>query len=531
MIRGCVAKLKEHEREQCVKNDDTCKTCKTPDDGCNKRQHFAECAVTNGEIEIQLEPKSSERKTQICTDYNDNCLIFLPSQTTVVRNCFNEYVRENHLTANFLSEKYNASKYDVCSTPLCNNFKLEPSKCISCNSLSDNNCFDTTLASRKECPMEVHPSGCYHIQGNFVERGCLADLDEKKRKSCESDSNTCKHCIGNECNSKPLFQKCITTNKTEENDALMGYSDLSSHSKVCRKYSDACYIVAFNESVRRGCVSDLLESPFQANEPISDCSNDELCEECTNKDNCNNGKIENELCLVCTSETESLCKYYPEDLESQKCPLSLKTMGCYLSMDGSHVKRGCMSELDTKMRHDCRLDDGTCRSCMGNDCNKKKSFQMCTECDSRVDGASCISTPSKATGRTCPTYFGHCYTLIRNEDVIRNCTGDDNYPNPIDFTVENDFKLCSDRQNCNDAPIGNLTCISCDSTVDPDCAMDTYGATHRTETCTLSNRPPTCYHWIDINGHKRGKHSSESRVFIFLKTICPFLSFKVAHKI
>lgn len=469
-----------------MENGETCKTCH--DDRCNHKQYFPECFVTNGEIEIQNEQVGDGKKRKICADYNDVCFVSSPSQTTVIRDCLKGYAKRNDLSEKILSEKFKPSNYVICDTPLCNNHELKPTVCISCNSHTDDNCFNTTSAERKDCPLELSPSGCYHFQGNVVHRGCMADLDDATRKLCESDSETCKRCVGDECNSKTLFQKCLIANDMD-----------STHSETCKRYTDECYIAVFNDSIRRGCTSDLIESPFQAMELISICTNNELCETCSGTNDCNDRQLKIEHCLVCTSEGDIYCKYYPSEKFSQKCPLALKEMGCYLSKTGLDIQRGCISELDSERREYCQRDDGTCRMCRGENCNKKTNFQECVDCDSKTD-KSCMDSPFRAFGRVCPGYYGQCYTLVRDGAVIRNCTGDQHISMPNECKGD-ECKLCSNQGNCNDRPIEQLTCITCNSK-NSDCSTDT----SQSELCTLTSvHPQSCYHFIGRTGkHDRG---------------------------
>lgn len=497
MMRGCVANLEGEEKENCLENDKICKSCLR--NGCNRKRAFAECMVTNGVVHVKYKPKQpfdDKLFTKICKKYDDSCFVLANDLNIVFRDCLSEYSEKNEVSINFLSEHHNSTSYEVCSEPLCNDHDIQPFYCLSCDSRYDGNCMNTSSSERKRCSLEVNPSGCYHFDGNHIERGCITDLDEEKRELCESDSETCKKCIGNECNSKAVFQKCLATDGEGFNN------------KTCKRYTDECFIHVSDNNVRRGCVSDLIESPIDGIDIVADCENDEICEKCSDRNNCNDREIEGEYCLVCTSTDDLFCLHYPESLNaSEQCPLTLKQIGCYLQQDGFwYAERGCMSHLDSTRQLGCKTSNSTCKMCLGNNCNEKRRFQTCADCNSKVDGKDCIDKAFIAKIRTCDDYHGECYTQVENADVIRNCTGDNIIPN-ADTCKENpdNCKLCSDSSFCNDRTIRTLKCVTCDSLTDSSCASNT--TFEKFSTCPLSVHEPNCYHMIDGGQiHRRGEH-------------------------
>lgn len=498
-MRGCVANLGDEDKNHCLENDNTCKTCFK--NGCNKRLAFAECLATNGVVHVTYIPTTNDDQvfTKTCKMYNDSCFVLAHDLNGVIRDCFNEYVENNAVTVNFLTEGYNASSYEVCSEPLCNDHDVRPVHCISCDSRYDENCTNTTLSERKRCFLEVNPSGCYHFEGDHIERGCIFDLDDDKRKLCESDSETCKKCIGNECNSRIMLQKCLATDRLSN----LNYD----FSKTCKRYTDECFIHVSNNNTRRGCLNDLIDSPVDGIDIVEDCKNDEICEKCSDRPNCNDRQFESEHCIVCSSKDDLRCFFNPESLEvRKKCPLALKQMGCYLRKDGGlHAERGCMSQLEPNERNDCRRRNSTCKMCWGDSCNEKRYFQSCAECNSLIDGEDCINKAYIAKSQVCEDYHGECYTHVQNGGVVRNCTGDATVPDADTCKANPDScQLCSDSGNCNDKTITSLTCISCDSSVDRTCATNT--TFDQVTTCAISIHEPSCYHFIDDDlVHRRGK--------------------------
>lgn len=496
-----MASLNGADQEQCIKNSDTCKTCLS--NGCNAKNAFAECIATDGEVSIDYKTTSpSDKKifTKICKAYDDKCFIVVNDSEMVMRDCFNEYLERANVPSNFLSA-HSDSLYEVCAEPLCNDHIVKRMHCLTCDSRYDNTCINTTLAERRNCSLELNPSGCYHFETDHIERGCISDLQPEKRHLCESDSDQCKSCIGNSCNSKQFFQKCIATS---EMDVSVIYS------KVCKRYDDKCFIHVRNNTIRRGCVSDLIVSSVDGIDIVGDCENDEICELCTASNNCNDRKVQTENCIVCSSN-DTQCKFYPSIEMSQECPLAMKMMGCYLYQDGGfHAKRGCKSHLDKEEQHNCQRYGSECKTCLGNNCNVKRSFQTCSVCNSYTDGDECIHRSFSFKVKTCPNYLDECYTLIQNGHVYRNCIGDELIPN-AEACVNNpkNCKLCSDKSSCNDEDVKALTCVTCDSSTNPLCAANSTGLHHfnsMIETCPMSLQPQTCFHSIDTLGvHKRGK--------------------------
>lgn len=499
-MRGCVASLEDGEKNYCAEYGDTCKTCFR--NGCNNKTAFPECFVTNGVVLASYRPSAENDdkvSRKICKKYDDSCFTLTNNNNIVIRDCVNDYAERNQVSVNFLTQTPKKTSYEVCSEPLCNDHEIQQFSCLLCDSRYDGNCDNAALLDRQQCSLEVIPSGCYHFQGDHIEKGCITDLDKEKRELCESDSDVCKKCTGNECNSRQSFQECLVTD--EEN--------LTS-TKTCKRYTDECFIHVLDNNIRRGCIGDLVDWPIDGIDIVEDCKNDEICEKCSDRDNCNNREVETENCIVCSSKGdikyESYCTFYPEQLKnaSQQCPLSLKPSGCYLWRELVDAERGCMSKLNTTMKKECRATNTSCKMCLGDKCNEKRGFQICTDCDSQSYGKACIDEAYVTTTRTCANYHGECYTQVQDGRVIRNCVGDEVVPDAD--TCKNhpeSCQLCSGSRGCNDKNIKTLTCISCDSVLDPTCGKNTTFSQFMT--CSLSIHEPSCYHLIDTNGlHRRG---------------------------
>lgn len=492
--RGCVRNLKEHMRPVCLGQSDICKTCIGND--CNSMIEFRSCYATNGE---EL-PSSQPGKKKICKHFDDKCFSFVNENGYIIKGCLSEFTENKNVPIDHFAKNHNASVYRECSSSLCNDEDIKPLWCVGCDSRLNETCFGTAYTKRVRCPLELTSSGCYHHDvGKHVTRGCIAHLDKKQRELCESDSDECKKCVETNCNWKPMFQKCMTTNPNNL---------AHTQSKVCKRYTDQCFTHVSDETVRRGCISDITEATdVGIGINIKDCDNEAICETCKGTNDCNNQVIKHEQCIVCTSATNNICSYYMKGLEAQ-CPLSPKPLGCYLKIDENFkVERGCMNELVPSRRKYCREKNDICKYCIGDNCNQRRNFQKCWTCDSEVDGKYCIQSPWMLKDKKmCPNYLDDCYTYVMNGRVIRNCTGDATIPSveSCDILGRN-CKHCDDMHGCNEESIKTETCVACNSTIDPSCATN---ATFDTfETCPFSLNANICYHIINATTgeHTRGK--------------------------
>lgn len=72
VVRGCVADLDEVEKENCLLNSETCKTCF--DFGCNQKVNFSQYYITNESI-LNDSPQNDDTKRHrnICSNCNDTC--------------------------------------------------------------------------------------------------------------------------------------------------------------------------------------------------------------------------------------------------------------------------------------------------------------------------------------------------------------------------------------------------------------------------------------------------------------------------
>lgn len=486
-------------KEDCIRQSKTCKTCFGKN--CNSKS-IQKCYSTSGQHHVG----SQFKETKTCKQYNDACFVLITEIGTIIKDCLKEYADKNNLPMTFLTDKYNSSSFSVCSSSLCNDQVVEPTNCIACDSRNDFNCEGKQPFTQawerfhlRTCPLEIYPSGCYHYNGNHVQRGCMTDLVDEMKFSCESDSDACKKCAGSKCNKLITFQKCLNGN---------GRKGDVSQSKICKRYSDECYVHVANGTIQRGCTSDLIEGKNHEINFMSECQN-ERCKTCAGKQNCNDIEIKSEHCIVCQGAEN--CAFYPlKDME-QECPLSVQPMGCYLyKTTNMNAERGCMSQLEDQKRKECQEGSYRCKMCEGESCNIKRDFQMCHECYSddgnEDDKYLCIRKPWNVKEKVCPKYSDECYTFVKDNKVRRSCIGDEIIPSVVDCKKNpNHCQKCSDTRSCNVAPFQSQSCISCDSSLDSTCATNSTFESY--EQCPLSIHPHKCYHHIDNKSgvHKRGK--------------------------
>lgn len=500
VVRGCVLELEnDEEKAKCTSNDKTCKSCFGM--ACNRRANFTECFTTDEDQSKAWNNFHSISSPQMCTNYDGKCFVQVIKEDTVIRGCVEDYAAQNDLSSNFLANVENKRTYEVCTGSLCNNKEVSPLFCLRCNSTEDPKCANDPRSSmyfHKRChPLEIESAGCYHYaDGDYVERGCISDLNNTRRIECRADSKKCKMCVGDECNHKKHFLKCLSS-KTD---------NVSPESKLCRRYDDVCFIHAANEKVTRGCSSDLVLSPIFGIDIIKDSRNPLIYEKCF-VENCNDREIEREHCIVCSSKTNKInnkCEYGPSDEMRQQCPLSVKKQGCYLREQHLNITRGCVSKLTKEENYECHEPNSPCKTCIGDSCNKKKFLQICKMCSSETDGENCTSNPTFATEINCPNYMDKCYTLVKDGIVRRNCTGDNIVATEKDCSNPENCILCDDYK-CNRQVIKSDKCIVCDSSHNPDCASFNKLIKFK-ETCPLSLNEEGCYHFIDedLGRHIRG---------------------------
>lgn len=112
--------------------------------------------------------------------------------------------------------------------------------------------------------------------------------------------------------------------------------------KTCSQLENECYTFVKNDFVFRWCTGDLII------ETADKCKNQFECRLCSDKTNCNNGKIVAEQCISCDSNVDPMCHQNSTFITNTTCPLTLKAMGFFHEKSSGHTKRGCLSGLEKK---------------------------------------------------------------------------------------------------------------------------------------------------------------------------------------
>lgn len=413
-------------------------------------------------------------------------------------NCNHEKINVGANDINDSSKKQsNSAMYQTCSTLICKDDVIEPEFCISCDG-QDPDCRNNTSSDmRKQCKLSHERMGCFHYEENDeIKRGCMSEIeDEDFRKLCTSNSDNCKTCMENECNSRQNgFQKCLTTDHSNS----QSHGTKAIESKICTNYMDQCYTHVANNIVRRGCLRDVTVHNFDGIDVQSDCEDRDICEKCSGTNDCNNQKISIEFCTVCNSTSHPHCKGAPNHFMREQCPLSIKRFGCYLYQNSTDfVSRGCMSR-DIEMRKLCVTEGDTCKYCFGDQCNKKIDFERCRYCSSDKDGENCMTKAWKMELKTCKYYMDECFTHVNGDGVVtRGCLSE--FISDYQDTCER----CSNEIGCNTIPIKRESCLACDSSNDSSCRSNV--TPKHSEVCPLKTiRPLGCYHFINGTSTKRG---------------------------
>lgn len=454
-------------------NGDSCKSCIA--DNCNSKKTFLECFVgQSGGDAISKMPVS----TKICTQYDDTCYIHVVNDK-VHRGCFIEYAEENQLHEAFLDENNNSNLFAACAESKCNGVIPKQSVCVKCDSETDPNCANPKSDMMSQCELSIDFSACYHFDdGTKIVRGCMSEVQLDRKEDCVSNSTTCKVCIGNGCNKRQNFQRCLTCENGDECE-----------STICSEYEDECYIhVQGRDQIRRGC---LASAPANIKNKCHTSS--VSCEKCSHQNDCNDRQIEEEYCLECDSVSLDECFYKPNETTMRaKCPLSIKPLGCYLlAKEVNTAERGCMSSLKESDRNHCKASSSKCKSCMGDVCNKKQRFQACVACNAKTYG--CEDGAKSLPQIICPQYDSSCYSVVdKRGDVHRGCVGDSIIPD-ISACDGRDCQLCNDKNRCNQEKGFRSVCYECDSKSDPRCT----DKPEKHKSCNLTLNKNGCFHKIE----------------------------------
>lgn len=491
----------------CRKEGEFCKTCLGND--CNIKSDVQQCISCTSDTSSQCIRSPQSFPLKKCRKYTDECIVHVANDT-VIRGCLDAY----HNSDNIEKDCKDGDICEKCSNSNgCNNKVVDGEFCIHCDSEIDFNCKNNVnVTMHRQCKLSVQQLGCYlyndggkqyiiyyahndenktfcfHFStGDIIKRGCLADIDPYEKKMCRNEGEFCKTCIGNDCNIKTNYQKCRVC---WSNDTLSCIRTPGSvPTKMCDNYLDECFTHVTNDIVIRGCSSD-------ANQEITtDCANKDICEKCSNGENCNNKIVDGEFCYTCDSENDPHCHENVNISMRTQCKLGVDKLGCYLFYDGGNItKRGCLNDISAYERAMCREQDEFCKTCIGNDCNKKIEFQACRTCSSNST-VSCVRSPGSVPSKICREYADECFVHVSNDTTVRGCLSEMNDQYKDDCKNPDICEKCSNANNCNNKIVDGEFCINCRSVINSGCIDDVTDTMHKQ--CKLSVSPLGCYLYKD----------------------------------
>lgn len=451
--RGCLAEVDNSLEKPCRDNSQICKTC--IGDSCNFKTDFQRCLVCDSSTDFKCSSSPWTTGGEICDDYLSECYTWVDRGITR-RGCIGDEIMPK------VKHCSNSSNCMKCSTNHCNGGPVMQENCVSCDSKIDPTCkTNSTFSSFENCPLMSTPMGCYHqidSKTDAVKRGCVANLSDSEGKECNSNGSDCKKCMKKQCNSRKSFGKCFSCDSVQ--DLTCAFHPEILEKKVCRSYEDSCYTYISKSGVSRGCLND------NSLDIIRTCRTALYgkCEICANNETiCNVNNVVLESCIECTSDEDENCRNEPEKANEVLCNLMNQSnhTGCYTNIVGKSIKRGCMNHLRGKDKPSCQQQSDSCKSCLGNNCNKKVKFQKCFDCNSR-DDPHCTLVHNNASTKvsTCNQYWATCVSGIdENGYLHRRCSS-----NHTDDQVKlsNGFEACIDDQ-CNGLlfPENRLLCHQC----------------------------------------------------------------------
>lgn len=169
---------------------------------------------------------------------------------------------------------------------------------------------------------------------------------------------------------------------------------------------------------------------------------------------------------------------------------------------GNVVTRGCMINLTKSEQQECSANTSTCKTCLGEKCNRRNDFPECYTTDLSQTNVFKVPTGSKI----CTKYEDICFAQLQeNKQIIRGCIHEHTAENnlPVDFLLtsaadERTYKLCSTRL-CN--VFTPINCHVCNSEDDKNCDAPMEDSIQE---CPADLMSSTCYHFDDGEYIERG---------------------------
>lgn len=368
------------------------------------------------------------------------------------------------------------------------------------------NCVSTAQQYAAICPLYEDNDSCVTaFDGVKLIRGCASGF------TCDTtERDKCRYCQVNNCNIIDFFSNYIgepgkwqglplSCYHCEGDDCTNGNGEL----KECEgnnKQTCTTVFAAGGSVTSRGCSN------------IVDDNHEDYCEENPDKclgcksNGCNN--VANldlyEDCYFCDSTNSKTCSInFATSTRTRKCH-----DGCMVALyprtssadPAYEMSRSCLDDLEEVDRNHCKAGDMEyCLACDGPRCNTRDLPDERHECYSCLD-----SDCEDAEVRKCNAYHPNdqCYMLFDYEGSIAGlgCRSDFEIEVATELVKQKLIRLC-DGKNCNS--FSNVpqpqTCSSCNSDLDPRCAINPNLVANTTLCTTL---PYTeCHTHVNAEGH------------------------------
>lgn len=378
--------------------------------------------------------------------------------------------------------------------------------------------------------------------GDTVKRGCMQDLFPDAFL-CSNKSDTCKMCIGNNCNKRNQFQECYSC--SSETDSQCSRNPQLTSSEICNDYDSICMIgIDENGHIHRQCKSRKSDTT------ASDFKNDFICDDI--KCNVDLFPKDRLKCYQCVgdecSDLSNSSNGTEVSVKSEPCAILLQREQCYTYIDKgkiinkilSHIcainnftdkviVRGCLSD-STNESLMCK-QSSACVKCTTSGCNNysryKKPEFSCVKCSDLEECAfgqntslviPCANEVSLGDEESCYIrsignsfyYRIHLIQIIivsfkisfilglkGTKQVERGCTLD------IDFDVNREkkgFKKCS-VPGCNVENVRFNWCLRCHGEISGNCSS--------------TKNPYEYFHYCDHSSYpykKRGCFTKQSGI-------------------
>lgn len=170
--------------------------------------------------------------------------------------------------------------------------------------------------------------------------GCTGNLPEEEKQKCGKNSDECKICRGDKCNSKPLFERCVNCDSKRHAGCADSTSEL--RTKICTDYDDQCFTRIGNFGVRRGCLNEQkYDFQNQCRNYKRKCFTCNAHNDSQDKDFvCNNQTIKMEYCAQCDSKNDENCRDNAE-LYTNKICSQFNSVGGIGDREGCYMLEVC----------------------------------------------------------------------------------------------------------------------------------------------------------------------------------------------